>query len=298
MVSKRLNFKIGIIGCGKVGVTLGAYFIKNGRCITGFASRKYESAIKAADITGTHAYPDVSKLAQDSDMIFITTPDDQIVHVWQELKKNKLVNRIVCHASGAVSSDVFEGIKECGAFGYSVHPMYAFSSASGNMDGLSEAYFTIEGAKERIKAVREFITGMGNKVLMTDGDKKVLYHLANVLVCNLHLALLSIGDTCMQLAGVEQSSIMNALMPLILNNIQSIAKDGFVNALTGPVERNDTETVARHLCGIPPQFGAVYAGLSIILVELARKKHPERDYTKMLLQLNQYLPVTKEDKNN
>ena len=50
-------------------------------------------------------------------------------------------------------------------------------------------------------------------------------------------------------------------------------------ALTGPVERGDRATIARHLaCLLSSVAQALYRAASVALVDLARKKHPDRDY--------------------
>ena len=47
---------IGFIGAGRVGCSLGRYFIQNGFLISGYYSRSYESACLAAELTGTKPY--------------------------------------------------------------------------------------------------------------------------------------------------------------------------------------------------------------------------------------------------
>ena len=55
-----------------------------------------------------------------------------------------------------------------------------------------------------------------------------------------------------------------------------------MNALTGPVERNDVGTVARHLAVLEGDDRELYRLLSLRLVEVARQKHPDRDFTNLL----------------
>ncbi|MHB1485741.1 MAG: NAD(P)-binding domain-containing protein [Saccharofermentanales bacterium] len=76
------NIRIGFIGAGKVGVTLGAYFISKGLCFSGYSSRSIKSAQVAAEITSTQAFQGVQQFVEECDMLFITTPDDQITKVW------------------------------------------------------------------------------------------------------------------------------------------------------------------------------------------------------------------------
>jgi predicted short-subunit dehydrogenase-like oxidoreductase (DUF2520 family) len=142
--------------------------------------------------------------------------------------------------------------------------------------------------KERIDEIIGFIEKLGNKSLVIDSSKKSLYHIANVTVSNLVLALLSIGYDCMQMCGVNAENTMQTLMPLIISNINNIAEKGFVSSLTGPVERNDVGTIIKHLDALPQQYASIYAQLSMILTGFAQQKHPEKDYLKLLQYFNDY----------
>ena len=55
-----------------------------------------------------------------------------------------------------------------------------------------------------------------------------------------------------------------------------------MEALTGPIERGDAQTVRKHLDAMEEEnlteIREIYEGLSRVLVEMAEKKHPERDY--------------------
>jgi predicted dinucleotide-binding enzyme len=45
--------KIGFIGAGKVGFSLGKYFCEHGLDVIGYFSRNPQSALQAAEFTGT-----------------------------------------------------------------------------------------------------------------------------------------------------------------------------------------------------------------------------------------------------
>lgn len=58
-------------------------------------------------------------------------------------------------------------------------------------------------------------------------------------------------------------------MPLLQNNIDNIKTKGFINALTGPIERNDLNTVKQHIGAIPPEDIKMYKNLSLKLLVLS-----------------------------
>lgn len=78
-----------------------------------------------------------------------------------------------------------------------------------------------------------------------------------------------------------------ALGPLIEGNAVQIARVGAEKALTGPVERGDASTVRRHLEVLEEPERSVYLQLSRRLVEIAKRKHPERNYEELEKELEQ-----------
>ena len=54
-----------------------------------------------------------------------------------------------------------------------------------------------------------------------------------------------------------------------------------MNALTGPLERNDVETVQKHLSVLTGEAKRSYQANTAYLIQLAAKKHPDRDNSEM-----------------
>ncbi|WP_333887505.1 Rossmann-like and DUF2520 domain-containing protein [Clostridium sp.] len=268
-----MKFNIGFIGAGRVGVTLGKYFSLNGLNLKGYYSKSGRSAKEAADFTSSKYYEELETLIEDCNVIFITTPDDIIQKIWNKIKKYKLKNKIICHSSGSLSSSIFSDIDTLGAFGYSIHPMCAFSDRFNTYKTLYKIYFSIEGHDAYITTLKELFEEMGNKIIILHKSKKPLYHLANVTVSNLVLSLLNIGCKYLEDCGINEDDAITALMPLIDNNLTNIKNKGFINALTGPVERGDIETIRHHLKVIPDMHKNLYKVLSLNLVNLSEKKH-------------------------
>lgn len=283
------EWRIGFIGAGKVGVALGRYFLGNGVRLRGYLDRDQGAAETAAQKTGASAYLNISQMAADCDIIFITTPDNEIINVWQDLNKADIRDKLICHTSGAVSSAVFSGIKERGACGYSLHPMLAFPDKSGNVRGIERCYFTVEGDGSRLSEITDFITAMGNRVNVIESSRKALYHSANVMVSNLVLALFKIAEDWLISAGFGTGQALPALEPLITNNIANVFQKGLAQALTGPVERNDLNTVKSNLDALPEEYVQIYAGLSLKLIEIAREKHPGIDYSQLESLIKEYI---------
>ena len=96
--------QISFIGAGKVGVSLGKYFISKGRKVGGYYSLSPKSAAWAANFTNTKQYQSIEEIISSSDMIFFTVPDDKIGEVW-EAAKPYAHGKIIAHCSGIRSEE-------------------------------------------------------------------------------------------------------------------------------------------------------------------------------------------------
>ena len=274
--------KAGFIGAGKVGFSLGKYLAENGIDVTGYYSRSADSAIKASEFTGTRYYKDLTDIIEDSDTLFITAPDGAITEVWEYIRNLPIKNK--CHCSGSISSAAFFDAEKKGAFRYSIHPLYAFSDRYESYKDLRGAYFSIEGSKARLKEMAACFAQLGNTVVPIDQEAKALYHCAAVMASNHMIALADAAAEMLSSCGFDQESAVKALTPLMRGNISAIIASGPAAALTGPVERNDLNTVAEHLHALEradPQTAELYRFLSSRLVKIACDKHPDRDYTEL-----------------
>ena len=119
--------RIGFIGAGKVGCSLGRFFADHGLNVSGFYDSVSEYAREAAEFAGhSKAYVELSDLVYESDALFLTVPDGLISNVWDQIRHFPLEGKYICHCSGALSSrDAFTGIGEEGASGCSIHPLGA-----------------------------------------------------------------------------------------------------------------------------------------------------------------------------
>ena len=169
--------RTGIIGAGKVGCSLGKYFRLNDLEVTGYYDVNENLAKEAADFTAIAFIKDLDTIVKESDTLFLTVPDDLITIVWNQIKDMSLEGKFICHCSGALSSgDAFPGIDKCGAFGYSVHPLFAVSDKYNSYKELSHAYFVIEGDERHREDVAGIFRNLGNEVCYIAAEDKVKYH--------------------------------------------------------------------------------------------------------------------------
>ena len=275
--------KTGFIGAGKVGCSLGKYLSQKYE-ISGFFSINSVSAEKASEIAGGNAFESPAQLAENSDIIFLTVPDGLIAETWEKYKE-LFCGKIICHCSGALSSEIFEDSQVYNVKTCSVHMFQAVSDKENSWKLLKNSVFTVEGnARQTLK---NMLVSLGNEVQEIDADKKTLYHLSAVFSSNLVTGLLYSAEKMLEQCGFSEQTAEKAICSIALGNISNINKQGIVNSLTGCVERNDTKTLVRHLAELEKsdREREIYRLISKSLTEIAEQKHPETSFEKMKKEL-------------
>lgn len=308
---------IGFIGAGKVGFTLGRYFAEDSvrttecnsghavydkKCensifLKGYYSLHRQSSLDAAKFTDSKSYDNMEDLVGECDMLFITVPDGEIKNIWRDVSRMDIKGKSICHCSGSLSSkDVFDGIGKTGALGYSIHPLFAVSDRYRAYSELPGVFFTLEehednliiiddkeasGRKPDIVNLTQMLESKGNPVKKIDSASKCLYHLGAATASNLVCGLVDMSIEIFEKCGFNKNDAIKALAPILKGNIEHIADKGPEESLTGPVERNDIQTVEKHLESVKGDEREIYRLLSKRLVKLAQNRHPDRDYTYM-----------------
>ena len=249
-----------------------------------FFSRNSVSAEKASEIAGGNAFESPAQLAKNSDIIFLTVPDGLIAETWEKYKE-LFCGKIICHCSGALSSEIFEDSQVYNVKTCSVHMFQAVSDKENSWKLLKNSVFTVEGnARQTLK---NMLVSLGNEVQEIDADKKTLYHLSAVFSSNLVTGLLYSAEKMLEQCGFSEQTAEKAICSIALGNISNINKQGIVNSLTGCVERNDIETLVRHLAELEKsdREREIYRLISKSLTEIAEQKHPETSFEKMKKEL-------------
>ncbi len=275
--------KTGFIGAGKVGFTLGKFFCSksnsNSIKVTGYYSRNTQSAEEAAKFTETEAFTDMGALIEASDVLFLTVPDGTITEVYKEVRQYPIQGKYICHCSGSLSSEeAFPGIDQTGAYEYSVHPLFAVSDKYEAYKELQDVFFTIEGNLEHLPEIEGMLRSAGLDLQVIKAEDKTLYHAAAVTASNLVVALLAESIDMLRQCGFNEADARRALTPLVRGNVDHVLAGGPAEALTGPVERGDEKTVAKHLGCLNDSQRELYRVLSSQLIPIAESKHPDRLY--------------------
>ena len=272
---------IGFIGAGRVGCTIGRYLADAGIAIEGYYSRSKESADIAATFTNTRSFESIEDLVKSCDTIFLTTSDSAIENVWNCIDRFDLKDKVISHFSGSLSSDIFFRIEATGAYGCSIHPMYAFSDKFTSYKKFNNVCLTMEGSSEAVSRMNSlFGERLGHKIFTLDSKDKIKYHAAAAFASNYMVGLMQNAINLMSECGFSEKDTFELFAPLVKNNIAAMLKNGTVSALTGPAERNDIGTVRKHLQALDGTDAEdVYRAVGKTIVSIAKKKNPDTDYT-------------------
>lgn len=277
--------KVGFIGAGKAGCSLGKYFSLKAKQaeleVTGYYSSIEEEARWAAEFTASSFFSTIEAVIAASDTIVISTPDGAIKTVWELLKNEKIKDKIICHLSGSLSSDVFSEVERYEVYPISIHPMFAFSNKESVYEQLQQVSFTLEGNEQAVLAWKTIFSACGNDAMVISKEIKTKYHAAASFLSNQVIAVLETGYELLCDCGFSEQEARKFSSVLVRNNVEQVILDGGVQSLTGPLERGDCQTVQKHLAVLEENQKELYKSCGRKLLYLAKQKNPKRDYSEL-----------------
>ncbi len=247
--------RIGFIGAGKVATAFGHYLHMKGLPISGYYDRHAEKVNHAAQRTQSRACQDAAQVVAISDIVLITTRDDQIRGACQAMCRQSTLgpNHLVGHMSGAHASLILSDAAQLGAAIFSLHPLQAFAHEEKAVADLDATYFSLEGSDERLSSIESILKKTGNRYFRIAPQHKQIYHLAACVLSNYLVTLMDLGITALKESGIDPAEGFAAMRPLIEGTLANIAQIGPAKALTGPIARGDTTTISQHLNALDAQ---------------------------------------------
>ncbi|MBN2427810.1 MAG: DUF2520 domain-containing protein [Deltaproteobacteria bacterium] len=269
---------LNIIGCGKVGKTLGRLWLEQNLIKVGdVVNRSLQSAEQAVSFLGQgRAVAGVYDM-HPADIYLLATPDDNIHEAARQLAECGIIRPkdAVFHCSGALSSSILSTLRQTGAVLASVHPVKSFTDPVGALSTFAGTFCAVEGDPQALAMIEKLFTDIGGQTFPVDPDNKHIYHAATVFACNYLTALLEISRRCCLKAGIDEKTAMHLLEPLVRGTIANVFKNGPVQALTGPIARGDTKLVGDQLTALSdwrPQTGELYRLFGKVALELAKEQ--------------------------
>lgn len=274
---------IAIIGAGRLGTLLGHALSLKGHRIKAISDRDLSQARESHQLIGQGVYVDdngyAARLGQ---WIILTVPDDAIGTVAKEIGSLDISweDKFVFHCSGLQSTESLNPLEKKGALVASIHPIQSFPKKKPNPAAFQNIFFGLEGKGEALEWAKKISLQLGGKFFIIEAQNKPLYHTACSMASNFLVTLLDAAIEMLEQAGLTRSEASKILLPLVQGTLQNVKKFDAGAALTGPVARGDSETIARHLDALQrtPELRDLYTTLAIRSLQLARKekKMPEK----------------------
>ena len=259
--------KIGIVGAGRLGTALAMQFKQKGACLTGVSCKTFEETKHIAEALGVKPYEYNRDLAKNSDILFITVPDNAIINIVKELMTEDLPNDLcIIHCSGALSAlelPVDERVHRA-----SFHPLQSFASGDARF---KDIYIAMDGDDYALAIARELCLMLGARPLNIPSKDRALYHATACITSNHLVAILSVAEGLFAKWTDSPEEARKAMWPLIQGSLENYKKYGPKGALTGPIARGDNKTIEKHLNVLPKEQQDFYKILSLATLDLAAK---------------------------
>jgi predicted short-subunit dehydrogenase-like oxidoreductase (DUF2520 family) len=268
--------KIGFIGAGTVGTALAARLAVKGYPVVAVSSHSRASAQKLAQaIKGCPVFDSNQAVADNAELVFITTPDDAIARVAAQVSWHP--GQSVVHCSGADSVDILEPARGAGARVGAFHPLQTFASPEQAMENIPGSTFALEAEEPLLVTLKDMAAALDGQWVELKASDKVLYHAAAVFACNYMVTLVKLATDLWQTFGVSPPQATKALVPLLRGTLHNIETIGIPQCLTGPIARGDTGTINKHLDALKsnaPHLLSTYRelGRQTIPIALAKGK--------------------------
>jgi predicted short-subunit dehydrogenase-like oxidoreductase (DUF2520 family) len=278
---------LSIIGAGRMGTALALALSARGYRIEAVVARRQAHARRAAELVGTQ--PLILTSAQldqlpNSDILFITTPDDTIESVAAQIAATLTLRnaksqresrpRTALHASGALSSNALHSLRDVGYATGSLHPLVSVSDPVQGAEHLRSAFFCIEGESAAQRVARALVRSLGAQSFSIKTTDKALYHAAAVMASGHVTALFDIATEMLSRCGLNERRARRVLLPLLKSTLENLYASDPAHALTGTFARADSATVRKHLAALRslalPDALASYILLGLRSLQLAK----------------------------
>lgn len=198
-----------------------------------------------------------------ADVIWICSTDDAIAPVARELAGRRDVDwrdKIVFHASGALTSDELKPLKKRGAAIASTHFMQSFVPGSNPTLAVP---FAIEGDKKATRVALQIGAALRAKPFVIRKQSKVLYHAMGFFSSPLVIIALSLSESVGRKAGLNSKQIESVIKPMFSRTAENYLKKGSAGAFVGPINRGNIATVRKHLRDLKriPEAHAAYVAM-------------------------------------
>ncbi|GAA4389738.1 Rossmann-like and DUF2520 domain-containing protein [Hymenobacter koreensis] len=257
MEQASLQFRVVLLGAGRVAAQLAPALARAGHSVVAVWSRTLASAQQVAQGIGATAFggsaPDLRSIP--ADVYLLCVPDDAAPAVLAAAKWPR--HALVAHTSGALPLALFAA---CPAIrGGVFYPLQTFS-ANRAVDWATVP-LCLEAADDADLALLTALArSLSQQVLVVATAQRQQLHVAAVFACNFTNHLLGIADALLAEANLPT----DLLTPLVRETIDKALSQPPFTVQTGPAIRHDVATLLAHrrLLQAHPAWEELYGRLS------------------------------------
>jgi predicted short-subunit dehydrogenase-like oxidoreductase (DUF2520 family) len=264
-----------IIGCGKVGKTLGL-LLHRGRVLAlqQVLNRSPESTAAAVTFIGAGASASGYEDLLPADYIMVAASDTALPACADGLAHSRAIHpgTIVFHCSGAQPAAVLAAVKERGALVASVHPVKSFADPTLAAASFQGTYCGLEGEAGAGEKLAPIFSAIGARLFRLEPSCKLVYHAGTVFASNYLTALVEASLRCYERAGIARPQALEMLLPIFEGTLRNNRQLGPARALTGPIARGEEQLVRHQLAAVEEwdsRLGGVYRALGLLALELS-----------------------------
>ncbi|GAC60782.1 MULTISPECIES: Rossmann-like and DUF2520 domain-containing protein [Gordonia] len=260
------RLRVGIISAGRVGTALGEALASAGHDVASLTARSPQSRDRAVLRLPRARVLDLPGVVAGSQLLILAVPDTELPGVVDAVAAaGPRPGTIVAHTAGAHGVAILEPLARLGLVTVALHPAMTFVGTSDDTARLASACFGITSADEIGDAIAaSLVLEMGGTPVRIAEADRTLYHAALAHGANNLIALVTDALTALTAAitgpagersatatvdGPDSGIAQRVLGPLVRASLENVLEMGG-DALTGPVARDDTEAVRRHLAAL------------------------------------------------
>lgn len=209
-------------------------------------------------------------------IVILAVRDDAIRPLAAALAAARAIaeRHVVLHLSGAQGQEALGSLVTSRAALGSLHPLQTIVEPERTPARLKGAWAAVEGMPRAVEAGERLAADLGMHPFRISTKAKPIYHAGAVFASNYLVVVEAVAQRLLRHAGLSDADAWAALRPLVEGTIENLSRGAGEprTALTGPVARGDTATVARHLEALDMDDAALYRMLGRAALELAQKQ--------------------------
>lgn len=264
-----------MIGCGRVGRTLGRLWQEHGLFeVQDVLTRSAASAANAIAFIGAGRSVEQLEQMRPADVWMLAVPDREIEDVAVQLAQRARppTTELAFHCSGALGSDVLLALKTKGWQTASAHCLLSFADPATALTQFAGTPCALEGDALATETLASVFGPIGARCFALAADDKLLYHAGAVFATNFLPVLQSVAQQLWRDSGVPDDMATTLQTTLLKNAVANLLALGPTGALTGPAARGDLALVQRQGDAVTDwdaTAGAAYTALSQLATRLA-----------------------------